>query len=263
MAYRDLLTRPSRSPDSVIRYGEHPDQIIDLRSGGSEPDAPVVVLLHGGFWRDRVDRMHTRPMADALAAAGYTVCSVEYRRTGGEGGGYPGTFDDVATAVDAILAAPPTGGGVVLVGHSAGGQLALWSALRQRLPVTSPWHETLKIDGVVALAAVSDLGGSIETGLGKGAVSDLLGGRLELLGETDPLRLLPYGHDRLVLLHGTEDDVVPIALSRRFAEREKSAVLVELEGVEHFGLIDPLSDAWPYVLEAIRSIVGDPSKSPA
>lgn len=256
MALPDVLTRPAMPPDRVIGYGDDPEQIIDVRSATSEPDAPVVILLHGGFWRAKYDRVHTRPMADDLAGRGYVVCTPEYRRLGQPGGGYPGTFDDVAAAVDAIMGDLPAAGGVVLLGHSAGGHLALWSALRHRLPVTSPWHASLKIQGVVPLAGISDLGWGIDAGIGGGACSDLLDGRLTLLPETDPIRLLPYDRGRLVLVHGTEDVQVPIEISRRFAERERSATLVELEGLDHFELIDPLSPGWPSVVEAIRSIVG-------
>jgi len=107
-----------------------------------------VVFLHGGFWRSTHDRAHTGPMGTALAAAGYAVCVPEFRRTGQPGGGWPGTFDDVATAVDRVPAlvreAAGTGviadGPVLLAGHSAGGHLALWAASRHLLDASSPWH---------------------------------------------------------------------------------------------------------------------------
>jgi acetyl esterase/lipase len=254
MAARDVLTRPADPPDGVLRYGEHPDQVVDVRLGSGGAGAPVVVLLHGGFWRAEHDRVHTRPMADALAGLGFTVCTPEYRRTGQDGGGYPGTFDDVAAGVDRVLAGPPTAGGVVLVGHSAGGHLALWSALRHRLPEGSRWRADLRIDGVVALAPVSDLGAALDAGVDDGAAEALLGGRRERLAVTDPVRLLPYGAGPLVLVHGTADDRVPVEMSRAFAARERAARLVELPGAGHFDLIDPLSAAWPATLAAIMSV---------
>ncbi|OPG14610.1 S9 family peptidase [Microbispora sp. GKU 823] len=250
------LTRPAAPPDRVIRYGDHPDQIIDVRQDGDRPDAPVVVLLHGGFWQAAYDRCHTRPMADELARNGYVVCTPEYRRIGQPGGGHPGTFDDVAAAVDAVLADPPTGGGVVLAGHSAGGHLALWSALRHRLPATSRWQARPRIRGCVALAPIADLGRAIELGLGDGAGRELLADRLGLLADTDPMRLLPSGPGTLVLVHGTADRLVPVELSRRFAAGEPSATLIELEGAGHFGLIEPLSRSWPAVLDAIGLVAG-------
>jgi acetyl esterase/lipase len=307
----DLIARRVRPPDRVLRYGDHPAQLIDVRRETADPGAPVVVLLHGGFWRAAYDRLHTRPMADDLVARGYTVCSPEYRRVGDPGGGHPGTFDDVAAAVDMIvdhlvpgggsLHGSP-GGGVVLLGHSAGGHLALWSALRHRLPGTSPWRRPPSIRGVVALAPVSDLGGAIDENLGGGAARALLTGRatapteelstvrtggpaevssevksvgpsgeptgeppgapdgelVRKLAETDPVRLLPFDHGRLVLVHGAQDAEVPIGMSRRFAAREPAAELVELPCADHFDVIDPLSPAWPAVLDALSSVLAAP-----
>ena len=133
MAPRDVLNRPAKPPDLVLSYGEHPDQVIDVHlpaAGGPDP-APLVVLLHGGFWHEEYDRTQIRPMAAGLSAEGFPVASVEYRRTGGAGG-WPATFDDVADGVAAALrlvreAAPDhvARGDAVLVGNSAGGYLAL------------------------------------------------------------------------------------------------------------------------------------------
>jgi len=138
MAPRDILTRPSRRPDRVLRYGERTGQIADLRlppqrdgDPGWLPSWPLVVFLHGGFWRTEFDRAHAGPLGDALASSGFVVCTPEFRRTGQPGGGWPGTFDDVATAVDILpglvareLDGVATVGPVVLAGHSAGGHLA-------------------------------------------------------------------------------------------------------------------------------------------
>ncbi|HEX4812648.1 MAG TPA: alpha/beta hydrolase [Nonomuraea sp.] len=259
MPYDELLSRPVRGPDRVLRYGDHSEHVIDIREGTGGPGAPVVVLLHGGFWRAEVDRAHTAPMADALAAHGYTVCTPEFRRIGHEEGGYPGTFDDVTAAVDAVLADPPSGGGVVLVGHSAGGHLALWSALRHRLPAGARRHARAPVRGVVALAAISDVAAVYAEGLGDGAARALLGGRPALLDEVDPPRLLPYDNGALVLVHGTKDRVVPVEQSRRLAAREPAAHFVELPDVGHFKLIDPLSRAWPTVLTAITTATTHPS----
>ena len=134
----DILTRPAPPPDLVIRYGGGPQHVPDVRLPGDRSDdgsrpAPLVIFLHGGFWRVTFYRSHTGPMATALAAAGYAVCVPEFRRTGQPGGGWPGTFDDVAAAVDRTPAlirdtAGPgaiAAGPVLLAGHSAGGHLAL------------------------------------------------------------------------------------------------------------------------------------------
>src|SRR5215831_15665063 len=149
----DVLTRPAPPPDLVIRYGAGPEHVADVRlpqrrTEAAVRSAPLVIFLHGGFWRVAYDRSHTGPMAAALAAAGYAVCVPEFRRTGQPGGGWPGTFDDVATAVDrspALVreAAGPAviaDGPALLSGHSAGGHLALWAAGRHRLGPDSPWR---------------------------------------------------------------------------------------------------------------------------
>jgi acetyl esterase/lipase len=242
---RDVLTRPAPPPDRTLSYGPLPDHVIDVRLPSRLP-APVVAVIHGGFWRAIYDRLHTGPMATALAAAGYVVAIPEYRRTGQEGGGWPGTLDDVAAALDAIpdLLAPYGSGPPTWLGHSAGGHLALWAASREgALP-----------GGVVSLAGCADLGMCADLELGEGATAAFLGGTPEEVPDryaaADPVRLPPPAAP-VTLLHGTADDRVPIEVSRSYAART-GATLRELPGVGHFALIDPLSAAWPEVLAALR-----------
>ena len=256
---REVLTRPAPPPDRVLTYGHHRDHVADLRLPTGTAPAPLVVVIHGGFWRQAFDRSHAGPQSRALADAGYAVATIEYRRVGG-GGGVPATFDDVATAVDRVpeLAAA-TGrvdaGRVALVGHSAGGHLALWAALRHRLPPTSPWRRDrdMALRGVVALAGVVDLGAARAAGLGEDAVDALVGGHD--LADVDPA-LLPASELPVVLVHGRDDDRVPVANARGYADRRPAVQLWELEGVEHFGPIDPLSTAWPHVLKAVEIVMG-------
>jgi acetyl esterase/lipase len=136
---REVLTRPAPPPDLTLAYGPHPDHVIDVRLPASHP-APLVVMIHGGFWRAAYDRTHTGPLTSALAAAGYVVAIPEFRRTGQEGGGWPGTFDDVAAALDAVpaLLAPYSEEPPVLLGHSAGGHLAVWAATQVSALAASP-----------------------------------------------------------------------------------------------------------------------------
>jgi acetyl esterase/lipase len=276
---RDVLTRPAPPPDLILRYGPGENHVADLRlpepgqagqlAGGR--GVPLVLFLHGGFWRASYDRIHTGPLATALAAEGFAVCAPEYRRTGQPGGGWPGTFDDVAAAVDVLpeLASAATGGivdpgRVLFGGHSAGGHLALWAAARHRLPRTAPWHsEAPRCAGVVALAAVSDLADCYQRRLGKGAVADLLGGgpgtRPDRYAVTDPTVLIPAGV-RVRLVHGSDDDVVPCQMSLEYAVRARAvgddAACTELPGTGHFAVIDPLSDAWEQVVAAFRELCG-------
>lgn len=248
---REVLTRPARRPDAVLTYGSLREQLIDVhlppRRFGSDERAPIVVLIHGGFWRHEHDRTHTRAMAEALSADGFVVMTPEFRRTG-DGGGFPETFDDVASAVAAVpeidTVAPDRAdlGDVVLVGHSAGGHLAMWVSLQPLLPA---------VRKVVALAPVADLVEGYRRELGDGAVEALMGGSPEECAEAyataSPAQQLP-GPVPITVVHGDLDTRVPVEMSRELTGVE----YVELPGAEHFGLIDPLSSTWSAVLATLR-----------
>jgi len=246
-----VLTRTSDGPDAVVRYAEHGDGVIDVfhppRDGAG---GPLVVLLHGGFWRQEWDRMHARPLANALAAEGLTVAVPEYRRVDGAGG-WPHTFDDVRTVMSALPGlltgiGLQTGGDVVVAGHSAGGHLALWLA-----------NEGFALTRVVGLAPVGDLRAAARDHLGDGATAALLGGGPDEVPDrydaADPATRLQHRPEcEIVVVHGCEDTIVPVTNSHGLAARHPFVDLRELPGVEHFGVIDPLSRAWPTVLSTIR-----------
>ena len=269
----EVLRRPAPEPDRSLRYGGDDDHVIDLRlPRGDDGPRPLVVVVHGGFWRAAFDRRHAGPQASALVEEGYVVAVPEYRRVGQDGGGWPGTFDDTARWSDRLvdLVCAEVGEDVVardrvvLVGHSAGGHLALWAASRHRLPASSPWRRDapLPVRGVVALAGVCDLSLAAVLRLSDGATQDLMGGGPEQgddrYAAADPARLLPSGVPS-VLVHGAQDTNVPVELSREYARRATVAGddvrLVELPGAAHFEVIDPRSSAWPSVTAAVRSLV--------
>lgn len=253
--------------DHVLRYGRHPEQIADLRLARRLAARAVVLLVHGGFWRQEYDRHHTDPLAADLTGQGFTVVSVEYRRLGGSGG-WPATFDDIAAAVDTLpdLVAATTRDAqpVVLLGHSAGGHLVLWAGGRHNLPSTSRWHlpETPALQGIVALAPVADLAMADSSSLDDDAVAELLDGHLserpERYAQCDPSAPLPPAA-RTVIVHGSEDRHVPIALSHRYVESVLAAgadvTLDVITGGEHFAVIEPGSPVWPRVLAAVDAVL--------
>ncbi len=262
----DILAWSATPSDASIAYGSDPLQVGELRLPTTPGPRPVAVVLHGGCWQSEYDRTYTGRMSTALAQAGFAVWTPEYRRLGDAGGGWPGTFLDVADAIEKLreLAAPHSLdlSRVVLIGHSAGGQLALWYAGTPRLPATSPLHRTnpLSIRGVVALAAVSDLTAH-DTACGDSGL-ELVGGvaiSAAHLREASPLAMVPLGVST-ISLHGTRDIVVPPALSQTFvtasAKSGDHARLVVCPDAGHFELIDPASPAWPTVLAAVRELAG-------
>ena len=234
-------------PDATVRYADHDDAVIDVHlPGGRVPEdasTPLLVFVHGGFWKQEYDRVHTREAARALADEGWVVATPEYRRVRG-GGGWPTTGDDVRRALDRLpellAGLGVRTGRTVATGHSAGGHLVLWLAA-----TGAP------LDRVVALAPVCDLGEAIRLHLGDDATQALLDGQDP--GPADPMVLLDEPTDvPLAVVHGTEDDNVPISLSRGLVARHPEVALHEVAG-DHFVVIEPGSAAWPTVLAALRA----------
>lgn len=238
------------TPDRTLQYAERAEAVLDLHLPPDEASAggplPLVVLVHGGFWKQRHDRVHTRPLARSLAAQGFVVATPEYRRVGG-GGGWPTTATDVLDAVQALPRLLEEAGTEVaetsLVGHSAGGHLVLWLA-----------NELPDLRRVVALAPVADLRRAAELGLGDDATQALLGGSPEQVdyAPADPMSRLadrPVAH--VVVLHGREDEDVPVEISRRLVAAYPWVRLVELD-CGHFELIDPDDAVFEEVVRRLR-----------
>jgi acetyl esterase/lipase len=245
-----LVDPPPRAADARLAYGPEPKQFGDLRLPAVDRLLPLAVVVHGGAWQAMYNLIHTGHLCIALEEAGIASWNVEYRCRGDVGGTWPGAGDDVAAAIEFVdeLAEryPLDRERVVLVGHSAGGHLALWGAKRAGLPV-------------VALAAVSDLRESAQRVGPDGAVARFLGGMPgdvpDRYAEASPCELLPLGV-RQILLHGDVDESVPYAQSVSYVEAAGGeAELVTLEGAGHFEPIDPQAREWPRTLGAIQSLL--------
>jgi acetyl esterase/lipase len=227
-----------------ISYGADPNQFGELRLPGGAGPFPLVVFIHGGFWRSRFDLTNADAHCEALTGSGIATWNLEYRRIGQTGGGWPGTAEDVRAGLKHVrnlferyrLDATR----VVVAGHSAGGHLALWAAAQ----------DAIEMRGAVSLAGVADLRYAWELQLSSGVAGEFMGGSPEEFpGEysaASPIELLPMRVDQ-VLIHGTADTVVPFSMSRRFADKSANARIVALEGAGHSEVIDPRTAEWKVV----------------
>ena len=227
---RSVFELVGRAGDSITAYGHHPDQIIELFKT-PVPTIGDVALIHGGYWRPEYDRVHLRPLAQALAEQGWCTHLIEYRRIPGNP---DATLNDIKHALDAI-------GGCSLVGHSAGGHLAL---LAQS-------HESVR--AVVALAPVSDLVTGDNENYDDGAIREFLG-----VPATDRLDLNPQSNpatNPITIIHGVEDIRVPVSQSRNFLALHNQVGYLELEETGHFELIDPRHDAFLLLTNELKKFL--------
>lgn len=272
---REVMSQPPGKAAAVrLPYGDGPLHYGDLRLPVGAGPCPVVVLIHGGFWRAAYDLTLMDALGDDLARRGIASWNIEYRRVGDDGGGWPGTLLDVAAATDALRTLAPRYrlglDRVVTVGHSAGGHLALWLAARPRLATVALAGEgqllhtgsALPVRGAVSLAGVADLEHGWRLALGRGAVAALLGGGPCELPEryavASPAALLPLGVPQ-VLVQGLADEIVPPAIAEAYVAAATAAGddarLRLLPGVEHFAVIDPASAAWRAIVVEIERLL--------
>ena len=245
-----IATSTLRRPPSRHPYGARPHQTCDLHTPSGPGPHPVAVVLHGGYWQAPYTKLIMRPLCHDLARRGYAAWNVEYRRLGRDGGGWPMTFDDVAAAID--LLADVEGldlDRVTLVGHSAGGQLALWAAGRSELePGAVGAAPRVRVQRVLALAAVCDLprAGRVAVALLGGTPDDVP----ERWAQADPMRRIPLAVP-IALVHGTRDGTVDVQRSRDYAAAAAQAgapvTLIETPG-DHRDPIDPTTHAWKHAV---------------
>jgi acetyl esterase/lipase len=271
----NILDRTPPRADHRLPYGSLPLQFGDLWIPSGTKRRPVVVLVHGGWWKSAYDLGYAGFLCEAMRAQGVAVWSLEYRRVGDEGGGWPGTMQDVAAGMDQVVKLaevfPLDTSRVIAAGHSAGGHLAFWLAGRHHIPHKSVLAEPapkIALKGVVGLAGAVDLrltidlGGFFSFSNGGPAVRALLGGSPQDVPErfaaADPGALLPLGVPQ-ILVQGSEDDQIPAGLPVRWqqsAQRQGDHVEVKIvPGADHFDVVDPETRAWPVSREAMLSLL--------
>ncbi len=254
----DILNLAPPPADKRLAYGSDPNQFLELRlPSGKQKSHPLVINIHGGFWRAKYSLEHAGHLCAALTAKGILTANLEYRRVGNEGGGWPGTFADIRSAYQFLVQNARTyhadAKRIVVMGHSAGGQLALCLAA----------HEP-NISAVLSLAGVVDLQRAYELHLSNNAVVEFLRGTPaevpDHYREANPMQLeIPRAQQWLI--HGSSDDTVPPAFSRDYvANKQKrtlkeDAHLLEIAQADHFDLIDPRSAAWKQIEKTIFNLI--------
>lgn len=271
-----VLDRTPPKADVRIAYGTLPDQFGELwlPPAGAGAKHPLAVFVHGGWWRSEYDLSTGNELCLALKHEGYAVWSIEYRRVGATGGGWPATFGDVAAGFDhaAVLGRsyPLDLTRVVALGHSAGGHLAFWLAGRHHIPHESPLASPgpqVALRGVIGLAGAldlrltADLAGYTTFAHDKREVYALMGGSPEAVPDRyrvgNPGDLLPFNVPQAVI-QGTEDGQIPPELPTRWAAMARGhgdeVEVLSVPGADHFDVIDPGSAVWPVLLKALRRL---------
>jgi acetyl esterase/lipase len=241
-----ILSRTANPPDLTLSYGDHSDQVADIRYGTKGDELPLLMLTHGGFWKPEYDRAHAEAMSCALAEAGWTTLTLEYRRVSGA----PDvTLDDVMTALTNLPAQVQRHNGqVILIGHSAGGHLVLWAAAR-----CAQFGLPVALQGVLALAPAADLQMAHALDLGDGAVQRFLGQDPVHRSDVNPM-CLPAPATAVTILQGDDDEIVPLAVTASYCAAFPATRLVSLSDCGHFALIDPAKAAWEIVLRELRTL---------
>jgi acetyl esterase/lipase len=251
----DILSLAPPRADARVAYGGDGNQFLDLRLPSGKRPHGLVICVHGGYWRAKYDLGYMGHVCAALTAKGLATANLEYRRVGNSGGGWPGTFADVRAAFQFLMQNANKYGfdarRVVVIGHSAGGQLGLCLAA----------HEN-GVKAAISLAGVVDLQRAYALHLSNDAVVEFLGGTPSEVAdhyrEADPMKLAIGARQWLV--HGAVDDVVPPAFSRDYVgvkqKAKEDARLVEIAGAGHFEVVDPRAGAWKDVERVVMEAAG-------
>lgn len=242
VSFQSVLELPSGNPDNSYHYGSHSSQFIQYWNASKQSDTSAnVIFIHGGCWLKEYDITHSNPASSALRKAGFNVWSVEYRRLGEQGGEWPASINDVKTAIHFIqqkLNDQP----VAVMGHSAGGHLALLATTRE-----TPSAEN--INAVIGLAAITDMVSYTQAqGSCNRAASNLM--KTAYTSEDDYRAANPKAqrlHANTWLMQGTDDQIVPMSQTADLDVKTE-----QLEGAGHFDLIHPNSTAWEAIIQRLN-----------
>ena len=261
----DILRIESPEPDHRIAYGSDPLQFGNLRLPQGDGPHPVVALVHGGCWLSAFDIAHLGQAEQAIADAGFAVWSIEYRRVGDEGGGWPATYRDVGSGFDHLREISGPYGldltQVVAAGHSAGGALAIWAAARAKIDPASELYvdDPLPVQAVFALAPAGDLEGLERRGSCGNVVGRLMGGspveHPDRYAAASPMQLAPVGVPQTLLIGGLDATWAPPGrayYNRAITVGDSDVRIVDLPQSGHFEMVVPSTSTWPLVVAALR-----------
>jgi acetyl esterase/lipase len=273
MTPNDLGSLAAGPPTARIAYGPSPLQFVNLRLPHSPGPHPVIVFVHGGCWLSQFDIAHVGKLEQALADSGFAVWSIEYRRVGDDGGGWPNTFVDIGLAADYLRQVASKYeldlDHVIAAGHSAGGAFALWLAARSKIPATSELYvkDPLRVRAVFALAPAPDLEQLEQIKVCGGVIDRLMGGapsaHADRYAAASAMRLVPVGVPQTLVIGAKDQAFGPggrAYFARTQAIGDTSARMIELPESGHFEMIDPGSSSWPAVYRAFRALVATASK---
>jgi acetyl esterase/lipase len=268
LTFAQLAALPAPAPDHRIQYGDDPLQFGNLRLPKRPGPHPVVLFIHGGCWLSQYDITHAAPFEQALADSGYAVWSIEYRRVGNEGGGWPGTFSDIARAADFLRELAPRYAldldRVIASGHSAGGEFALWLAARRKIPQASLLYsaDPLTVHGVLGLAPAPDLEGLHASGVCNNVINRLIGGspveHPDRYSAVSPMQLAPITVPAVLVIGAHDRTWGPVGrayVARLRSLGDSATLAVDAPESGHFDLLAPTTTTWPIVVDALRQLV--------
>lgn len=247
VSFKSVMELPSAEPDEKMAYGDDPFQYGLLWQPKTKSKKPLIIMIHGGCWLNAFGVDHSYPMATTLAQQGFPVWSLEYRRTGDEGGGWPGSFDDIKLALSkthSLLKQHAQTDKIILMGHSAGGHLALLAASE---------NTALNFSKIIGLAAITDVS---RYAMGQNSCQQATPQFMSGMPSEQPTayqnaslvyRQLP---NQTILLQGNADNIVPVLQSQLHQVNSEMT-----EGAGHFDWIHPGSPAFKHLLKLINSVI--------